>query len=356
MIVLGGGIVGLATAHTLLDRGHDVICLEAESLPGQLQSRGLTRIFRIAHFDPSLVALAREASDDWAEWERHFERRLVGSEGLLVRGAGAASRSAALDASGLNYEMLGPEAQLARLPLALPWDEALYDPHGGAIRAQRTVSLLAHALGSRLRLGQCATRLREYNGGFRIETAAGHFFCRQLIICAGASTPALAGDLGVRLEQSLFRHVRCTFAVRPELHGKPLSCLIESTEHLGVYGVPVGGQPLYAIGLNVHSHEHPAESTNDDEIAFTAGCDLSEYAREYLPGLDPTPLDEVRCLFQDAPFVQEGDGVAAWQEHQLLIFAGNNHFKLAPALGRLLADAAEDGALAPVLRRPATTH
>jgi sarcosine oxidase len=85
VVVVGGGVVGLAVADALHRRGAEVACLEA-GVPGAGQSAGRTRIFRHSHEDPTLVREAIGARALWAEWEERAGRRLLGDEGaLLVR-------------------------------------------------------------------------------------------------------------------------------------------------------------------------------------------------------------------------------------------------------------------------------
>src|SRR4051794_560908 len=85
VVVVGGGIVGLAVADALAGRGAGVACLEA-GVAGAGQSAGRTRIFRHSHEDVALVHAAAEARTLWRAWEDRAGRRLVGDEGaLLVR-------------------------------------------------------------------------------------------------------------------------------------------------------------------------------------------------------------------------------------------------------------------------------
>src|SRR5690242_1009520 len=100
-IVVGAGISGLAAAYELARRERRVLVLEAAGV-GAGQSAGLGRIFRVAHADPRLCALALEAERGWRRWERELgSGRLLGGEGLVVAGAERTEAyGAAMDAAG----------------------------------------------------------------------------------------------------------------------------------------------------------------------------------------------------------------------------------------------------------------
>lgn len=152
--VVGAGICGLAAAYELQRRGASVTVHEAESV-GAGQSIGLARIFRIAHAQPELCALALEAREGWLAWEREFGVHLLGDEGLVVVGdddtAGAPfgresgvdralhdevrTRAAAMRAAGAPVEPLSAEDVRARLPfLDYDWGGAIFDPLAGSLR------------------------------------------------------------------------------------------------------------------------------------------------------------------------------------------------------------------------------
>ena len=90
--VVGAGIVGLSTAFALRERGVDVTVYE-RGAPGAAQSGGESRIFRHAHDDPRLVALAVESRAVWREWEARFGVELVSGDGVgAARAGGRAAR------------------------------------------------------------------------------------------------------------------------------------------------------------------------------------------------------------------------------------------------------------------------
>jgi sarcosine oxidase len=72
------------------------------------------------------------------------------------------------------------------------------------------------------------------------------------------------------------------------------------------------------------------------------------YVRRALSGLHPTPVDYRHCWVTSLPWGEDAIGV--WERGRTLFVAGDNMFKHAPAVGRALAEAALEGALADELR------
>jgi sarcosine oxidase len=103
------------------------------------------------------------------------------------------------------------------------------------------------------------------------------------------------------------------------------------------YAVGLGGAPVHEDGslLDVGGLAALAERT-------------TAYVGRALPGLEPRPVDARHCWVTELPW--SPDGLAAWEADGLLVVAGNNLFKHAPALGRALARAALGEGLAPRLR------
>ena len=62
------------------------------------------------------------------------------------------------------------------------------------------------------------------------------------------------------------------------------------------------------------------------------------YVEKALPGLEPKPLEVLHCWVTQLPWGE--DAVSVWEAEGALFIAGHNLFKQAPALGRMLADAA----------------
>jgi sarcosine oxidase len=112
--VVGAGIVGLATAYELLARGASVTVYE-RGVPGAAQSGGESRIFRHAHDDPRLVALAVEARARWRAWEERFGVELVAPVGSLALGPAVERRLPLLREAGVRARSVDAREALAIL-------------------------------------------------------------------------------------------------------------------------------------------------------------------------------------------------------------------------------------------------
>ncbi len=353
--VIGGGVIGLATAARLCDRGLDVACFE-RSEPGQGQSAGRTRQFRHLHRDPELIDLAIRARQGWQDWEQRFETTLLGPEGALRVGAEPGELDA-LRAAGLPAEELDPATASELFPIAeLPEGMLLWDPLASAIRGQETVDVLAAFLGDALHRVQ-ADSIAPAAGGdaVLVHTSDGVHHSARCIVCAGAGTDRLVRPLGLDVRQVRNAHLRLSFPVKAA-PGRPLPCFSDRSGDLEVVYALSDLGDRYAVGLAELSTYPPVE---DLALEVPADVDVSAqrdrviaYVRQVLPGLDPDPVDHVLCITTTLPDQPE-DGFDVWQAGPVTALAGTNLFKFAPVIGARLADAVTGGPTA-VSRAPGT--
>src|SRR4029450_13023159 len=75
--IVGAGVMGLASARAIAQRGHDVTVFERFELKHPRgSSHGASRIFRLSYTEEHWIRLAQRAYELWRELERESGRQL----------------------------------------------------------------------------------------------------------------------------------------------------------------------------------------------------------------------------------------------------------------------------------------
>ena len=344
VVVLGGGVMGSAAAWALARRGVGVLLLE-QYAPGHRlgSSHGSARIFRLAYTEPYYVRLGQRALPLWRELEADTGRDLLALTGAVDHGSPdeLRARLGALLAAGEPARMLSPAAAAERWPGLRVQTAALVHPTGGLLRADDAVRGFQEAAarhGAEVRHGTAVTSVTVLGGDrVRLATPAGPVDAARVVVAAGGWAAPLLGELlplprlRVSQEQPVhFGRLDHTDAWPSFIH------------HPGAEAVP----PVYGLaapeGIKVGMHGggrpvDPARRRDDaDRIDEAAVRRLQDYARQWLPGVDPDRVEPVTCLYtltEDSDFVVDRRG-------PLTVAAGfsGHGFKFAPAIGELVAD------------------
>jgi sarcosine oxidase len=338
--VVGGGIIGLATAYALRERGAAVDLYE-RGRPGNGQSGGEGRIFRHAHDDSRLIEIAREAREIWSEWARALGVELVSADGALAIGDPVAARLAGLrEAGGVDVEGVDADAALEALPILAPFEaDAMLDRGGGALRTTAAVAALTAALGEAVITDE-VIGLRPLGDGVELRSGGVSARYRRVVVCAGVSTGALARSVGVQIPVSAAAHLRATFALREPAPAR-LACFQDgsgSWGESGVYATPAPGNRHYSVGLAGTTAVREDGGLVDSGALAEFDRRVVAYVERALPGLVPEPIEHRHCWVTELPW--GADGLGVWERGGILLCAGHNLFKQAPFLGRALADAA----------------
>jgi L-2-hydroxyglutarate oxidase LhgO len=208
LVVVGGGIVGLATAHRLLEArpGLHLVVVEKEGAlaahqtghnsgvihspntyaPGSLKARLCAEGMRDA------IAFADEHE---IPYEICGELIVATEEAELPRLAAIAERARA---NGVTLREMGPEAMLEVEP-EVRGLRALHVPGTGIIDWGRFALALGEAVmarGGEIRTRTEVNAIRRTSDGLILETTAGAIATRDLVTCAGLHADRLAAMTG----------------------------------------------------------------------------------------------------------------------------------------------------------------
>lgn len=203
-VVVGAGIVGLATAYRLLTVRPELsmMVIEKEDRPGRHQSgRNSGVIHSGIYYRPHtlkarLVILGREALLDFCR-TYEIEHDICGKV-ILAAEEAERPRLEELrrrgEQSGVHAELIGPE-RLKELEPHASGVAALHVPEAGVVDFGQVVTVLARLVesaGGEVRFGCRVIGLVEDRGTVRIATDRGELETRVLVNCAGLHSDELA--------------------------------------------------------------------------------------------------------------------------------------------------------------------
>lgn len=362
VVVVGGGVVGAATAWQLARRGHEVLLLERFELGHcRGESHGTSRLYRQAHPDPAQLALAVEAMHHWRELEHETGAALLHLTGGVEHGdpGRTAALAESLAAHGIRFDWLDPDEAAQRWPGMRFTGRVLHQPdRSGRLRADQSLAALTAAAigrGATVRHSTPVEHLQVAGPDLvELDTPGGTVRARRVVVATGAWTAGLLGRLVDLPPLTVVREQRAVFAARgatacaPRDVGWPIF-----VHHTGddpewpgdVHGVPGPGEGVRVGFTGAGPECDPEHDGRGDAPDPNLVARLQDYVARHLPGLDPQHPRTLHCTFASAP----GDGFVLERSGPLVVAAGfsGRAFTYGPALGRVVADLAAGTAAGP---------
>ena len=320
VVVVGAGVMGLATARALAQAGRDVVvCEQFEVGHERGSSHGSSRIVRLSYPDERWVRLAQESFPLWRRLEAESGASLLDLHGTLDLGDWEPNRDA-LAACGAPYEVLDAGQIEQRFGIrADSGERGLFQADGGIVRADDAVAAFADGL-----------EVREH---IRVETvdedgdgvSAGGVRARVAVVTAGAWAPGLVGvDATPTVETVTYFDL-----------GRPAPSVIDTTTGARHgYALASPGDSLKA-GLHQSGRPVDPDETGVPDRELSARPAAGVERR--FPGAGP-PRKTETCLYT----IRENDEFLLERHGRVVVgSACSGHgFKFAPVIGQSLASLA----------------
>ncbi|OIH95848.1 MULTISPECIES: FAD-dependent oxidoreductase [unclassified Curtobacterium] len=358
-VVVGGGVLGAATAYALTARGERVLLLEQHGRGHEHgSSHGATRIFRQGYADAEYVALTTRALERWEALEAAAGQELVVRTGAVDHGRPEVvdAIAAALADAGIPHERLSPEAAAARWPGIAFEGHVLAHATAGRIRSAAAIEALltlAERTGlAELRFGTRVTDVEDHGDTVSVTLSDGSAHrTRSLVAAVGSWAPALVGDLlaargaglpAIRVTQEQPAHFPS------HLPDAAWPSFVHWADGDDVYGLLTPGE---GVKVGFHGTGPVVDPDHRDTTPVAAEAErLQAYVARFVPGVDATKPTFISCLYDNSP---DEDFVIDRRGPVTVATGSSGHgFKFAPLLGEVLADLATGGATHPRFALP----
>ncbi len=336
-MVVGGGIMGTATARSLARRGRKVVLLERFQIGHKRgSSHGSSRIFRYSYPEQRYVEMAQDAYLLWKELEAETGERLLTPLGGLDIGPQLDHNILSLDAVKVPYEVLDAGDVRQRWPyITLPEDQmVLYQKDGAIVGAERAWYAL-----TRLAIDEGAVILDneqvvEFEDGkmMKVRTMTHEFETRMVVVTAGSWAKDLLARAGIKLDVRPTRETVAYFRMPQDLP----PTLVEWGSPT-IYSLPSPGQGL-KVGEHIAGPDaDPNEIGEPDEESVAR---IRDWVAKRFPTAESLPHLTETCMYTntaDENFVLERHG-------KIVVGSpcSGHGFKFAPLIGEILATKAEE--------------
>ncbi len=355
-IVLGGGVMGGATAYYLAKNGERVLLLEQFEF-GHIwgSSHGDSRIIRYSYNEPRYIGLARSAYHLWSQVEAEIgEQLLIKTGGIDF---GKQDEKTLLDTlhsvqmANISHEWLGADEANERFPQFHFDDDmcVLYQADSGMLKADACLQAhlrLAGKYGATLVEKSPVTKIDIHPDSVTVHTTNNQYTSARLVVTAGAWTKRLLGEIGMNVP---LQPLRCQVAYFNPQNDDPMR--YDSSQmpvyiwhrnqniNEAMYGLPsLNGSGVKAAFHTGQKINHPSEV---DYTAHESGVmAIRQTLQPYLPRVMAGDLLVTYiCLYTMTP--DEDFIIDHHPQHKHVVigagFSGHG-FKFSTLIGKMLTD------------------
>lgn len=387
ILIIGGGIAGVATAYYLAQAGHEVVLIERQEIASEASGLNAGTIWtngwgKTPDLETTLGMGSLEMIQTLqldlglpVEFRRCGSLKLIRTEAELIY---AQQKVRELSAAGYQVELLDARMVRSLEPdLAPSVLGALYSPFGSAanpVLTTRALAELARRHGAELLLHHEVTELQCLeSGAYRLmsvlpgdDEPLGHIQARTLVLAAGAWCRELGARLGLEIpvyavrgqmwstEALPPRIFHCIGALESELAWHNDSSSDERTPRELTHR---GDQRLtrHLYGRQTYSGEIIVggdRQINVERLPDAAGITLNhQHSSELFPFLHQHPIKRTWSGWM--PFTRELRPIIGqiprFEHLYILTGLGSSGFEQGPMAGKLLAEYIHSGIPAPLL-------
>lgn len=346
--ILGGGIMGLATAYSISKASASkVLLLDRYGVGNDFcSSNDVNRVFRYSYGNDDLYTrMARESLKLWKALEKQSNEEILLLTGLLMlqgedRNANRFNESSyrTLSRMRLGAEQLEADDIKERFP-QFRAEKGFFDPHGGVLLASKALSVLSSLIekyGVKVREGMA--RKLTFGSQPSVETTDGERIrFHKLVMTIGPwsnnlLSPKLASMVPTRQQLIYFKpHDLARF--------RPKHCPVFFTDkHYGLPAAGIDGVKVSPKELNQPVDPEIANRSVDNEQI----AECREVCRRFVPDLADGEVVRTKvCLYdmtENSDFILDQD-----PDHSEVVYGygfSGHGFKFAPLIGTLLSELA----------------
>ncbi|XP_010472467.1 PREDICTED: probable sarcosine oxidase [Camelina sativa] len=366
VIVVGAGVMGSSAAYQLAKRGHKTLLLEQfDFLHHRGSSHGESRTIRATYPEDYYYAMVSESTMLWAEAQseigykvhfptQQFDMGPADQQSLL-------SVVATCQKHGLTHQVMDPQAVSERFSGKISIPEnwiGVSTELGGVIKPTKAVSMfqtLAFRHGAILRDNTKVANIKrdgENGEGVIVCTVKGDkFYGKKCIVTAGAWISKLVKTVaGIDFPVEPLETTVCYWRIK-EGHEEKFTIDGEFPTFAS-YGAPyVYGTPSLEYSGLIKVAVHGGYWCDPDKRPWGPGVkleELKEWIKERFGGMVDSegPVATQLCMYSMTPdedFVIDFLGGELGRDVVVGGGFSGHGFKMAPAVGRILADLATEG-------------